>query len=88
MIQTLDSQIAANGEAAGLAKSVTSGGELDIIEGKVKEGSAVVDVPIQYNFDDCCFVFGLILSIIFMIVLMLLAVLFGFIFIIFLVLLS
>ncbi len=59
----------------GLAKSVTSGGELDMIEGKVKENSAVVDEPIQYNFDGCLFVFGLILLIIFMIALILLAVL-------------
>ncbi len=84
MIQTLDRQIAANGEAAGLVKSVTSGGELDIIEGEVKENLAVVDEPIQYNFDDCCFVSGFIFSIIFMIALILLAVLFACIFILFL----
>ena len=59
----------------GPAKPVTSGGKEDIIEGKVKENSVVVDEPIQYNFDGCLFVFGLILSIIFMIALMLLAVL-------------
>ncbi len=34
----------------------------------------VVDEPIQYNFDGCLFVFGLILSIIFMIALILPAV--------------
>ena len=49
------------------ATSVTTGGELDMNEGEVKEGSAVVNELIQYNFHDCLFVSCLIFSIIFMI---------------------
>ncbi len=49
------------------AMSVTTNGEEDMNEGEVKEGSAVVNEPIQYNFHDCLFVSCLIFSIIFMI---------------------